>query len=116
MSLREGEVRARKERVVNGPANDARRKFGWRGRGNRRRGDRNRIRAHGAAERLGRLLVRLALRQFAVRCAFAVTDFEEGPVLVRRLRGELRTGKSTEEKLEDERIGGDPAQRPAQPC
>lgn len=112
MPLREEKIGMRGAIRENIPVDDADceagngdlRKF-WR---NRRRG----IGTGRAGKCLARLLVGRALRQFSIGRRLTEADFEEGPVLPGRVRGELRACEGTEEKLEHERIGGEPAERP----
>jgi hypothetical protein len=53
-----------------------------------------------------------AFRQLAVRCALAEADFVERPALIGGLRGNLGASERANDKLENERIGGEPADRP----
>lgn len=88
------------------------REIGYSDFGKFRRDRGRRIGAGRTAERLARLFVGFALRQFSGRYALAETDFEEGPVLPGGVGGELRSRESAEDKLEHEHIGSEPAKRP----
>lgn len=70
-----------------------------------------RIGAGRAAERLARLFVGFALRQLSGGRALAEADFEEGPVLPGCMGSELSACKGTDDELENERIGSEPAER-----
>jgi hypothetical protein len=68
-----------------------------------------------AGRALACVFCRHAVWQFALRGAFAVADFEEGPVLVGSLSRDLRARERTDDELQDEpgmNLAGSPARAP----